>query len=206
MNTTLKSCCPTSSTGQSFKGNYGDDIPGGAPLELRGSQGSDYFTAGSRLESRTYEPRLDTPDSDYAVLASFLTAFHLHDPASAAFAETARKILDVEQFLRTMVVVNLLGSWDTYYLNSQNYFIHFAVDDSGGLPGEKPPFATFTLNDVDSLLGVSWPGQKRNWQAKDLLFRGTEIGKIPLITKLLANPLFQNYYLDFMEWFISQAF
>jgi hypothetical protein len=185
-----------------FKGNYGDDLPDGAPLAMRGSNGTDYFTPDSRPESRSYEPRNDTPDSDYAALAAFITAFHSKDPASAAFVDTVRKILDVEQFLRTMVLVNLLGSWDTYYLNSQNYFLHLAVDDSGN----KPPFATFCLNDVDSLLGVSWPGQKRNWQEKDLLFRGTEIGKIPLITKLLANPKFKMYYLDFMEWFINQHF
>jgi hypothetical protein len=184
-----------------FKGNYGD-LPGGAPLAMRGSHGSDYFTPNSRPEGRSYEPRNDTPDSDYAALANFVTAFHSKDPASAAFVDTVRKILDVEQFLRTMVVVNLLGSWDTYYLNSQNYFLHLAADDSGN----NPPFATFLLNDVDSLLGVSWPGQKRNWQDKDLLFRGTEIGDIPLITKLLANPEFQSYYLDFMEWFINRYF
>jgi len=185
-----------------FKGNYGDDLPGGAPLAMRGSQATDYFTPDSRPESRSYEPRNDTPDSDYAALAAFISTFHSQDPASTAFVDTVRKILDVEQFLRTMVVVNLLGSWDTYYLNSQNYFLHLAVDDSGN----KPPFGTFALNDVDSLLGVSWTGQKRNWQDKDLLYRGTEIGKIPLITKLLANPKFQTYYLDFMEWFINKHF
>jgi hypothetical protein len=185
-----------------FKGNYGDDLPGGAPLEPRGILATDYFTPGSHPESRTYEPRLDTPDSDYAALASFLAAFHANDPKSVSFVDTARRILDVEGFLRTMAVVNLLGSWDTYYLNSHNYFLHLAVDDSAN----QPPFATFFLNDVDSLLGVSWPGQKRNWQDKDLLFRGTEIGRIPLITKLLANELFRNYYLDFMEWFVAQAF
>ena len=184
-----------------FKGNYGD-LPGGAPLAMRGNHGSDYFTPNSRPGSRSYEPRLDTPDSDYESLASFITAFHSKDPTSAAFVDTVRKILDVERFLRTMVVVNLLGSWDTYYLNSQNYFLHLAVDD----PAHNLPFATFTLNDVDSLLGVSWPGQKRNWQNKDLLFHGTEIGKIPLITSLLANAKFQNYYLDFMEWFVNKHF
>ena len=185
-----------------LKGNYGDDFSGGAPLELRGKLATDYFTPGSRPESRSYEPRLDTPDSDYAALASFLTAFHANEPATAAFVDTARKILDVEGFLRTMAVVNLLGSWDTYYLNSHNYFLHLAVDDSGS----KPPFATFFLNDVDSLLGVSWPGQKRNWHDKDLVFRGREIGKVPLITKLLANDVFRNYYVDFMEWFVARHF
>lgn len=185
-----------------FKGNYGDDLPGGASLELRGVQATDYFAPNSRPESRTYEPRLDTPDSDYAALASFLTAFHSNKPASASFFDTARKILDVEGFLRTMAVVNLLGSWDTYYLNSQNYFLHLAVDDSSN----QPPFATFFLNDLDSLLGVSWPGQKRNWQDKDLLYRGREIGKIPLVTKLLENDLFRNYYVDFMEWFVDKHF
>ena len=93
-----------------FKGNYGDDIPGGAPLKMRGGRAPITFTVNSRPESRTYEPRLDTLDGDYSSLASFISAFHLHDPASAAFVETAQKIMDVEQFLRTMVVINLLGS------------------------------------------------------------------------------------------------
>lgn len=184
-----------------FKGNYGD-LPGGAPLAPRGSSGSDYFTPGSRPELRSYEPRLDTTDSDYDALARFIQAFHAEDPKTTAFIGTARKILDVEGFLRTMAVVNLLGSWDTYYLNSQNYYLHLAVDDKTN----KLPFATFFLNDLDSLVGVSWPGQKRNWQDKDLLYRGKEIGKIPLVTKLLANDTFQAYYLDFMEWFIARHF
>ena len=54
--------------------------------------------------------------------------------------------------------------------------------------------------------GVSWPGQKRNWQDKDLLYRGTEIGNIPLITRMLESSKFQAYYLDFMEWFVAQHF
>ena len=184
-----------------FKGNYGD-LPGGAPLAMRGSHGSDYFTANSRPESRSYEPRVDTTDSDYESLASFITAFYSQDPTSAAFTDTVPKVLDAEGFLRTMVVVNLLGSWDSYYLNSQNYFLHLAVDDSG----KELPLGTFTLNDMDSLLGVSWPGQKRNWQDKDLLYRGTEIGNIPLITRMLESSKFQAYYLDFMEWFVAQHF
>lgn len=184
-----------------FKGNYGD-LPGGAPLAMRGSHGSDYFTAISRPESRSYEPRVDTTDSDYESLASFITAFYSQDPTSAAFTDTVPKVLDAEGFLRTMVVVNLLGSWDSYYLNSQNYFLHLAVDDSG----KELPLGTFTLNDMDSLLGVSWPGQKRNWQDKDLLYRGTEIGNIPLITRMLESSKFQAYYLDFMEWFVAQHF
>ncbi|HAP39749.1 MAG TPA: hypothetical protein DCQ94_08315, partial [Nitrospira sp.] len=198
----FETCLPGVTHRAIFKGNYGNDLPGGASLELRGKLATDYFEPGSRPESRTYEPRLDTPDSDYAALASFLTAFHSNEPASVPFVDGARKIMDVEGFLRTMAVVNLLGSWDTYYLNSQNYFLHLAVGDSS----TQPPFATFFLNDLDSLLGVSWPGQKRNWQDKDLLYRGREIGKLPLITKLLANDIFRNYYVDFMEWFVARHF
>jgi hypothetical protein len=62
------------------------------------------------------------------------------------------------------------------------------------------------LSPVISVLGVSWPGQKRNWQDKDLRYRGREIAKIPLITKLLANDVFMNYYVDFMEWFVARHF
>ena len=118
-----------------------------------GSHGSD-FTANSRPESRSYEPRVNTTDSDYESAGSFITAFYSQDPTSAAFTDTVPKILDAEGFLRTMVVVNLLGSWDSYYLNSQNYFLHLAVDDSG----KELALGTFTLNDMDSLWRqLAWP-------------------------------------------------
>lgn len=184
-----------------FKGQYGD-LPGGAPLALRGKRGADYFTPNSRPDGRSYEPWLDTHDSDYDALARFITAFHSRDPASAAFVDTVRMILDAEQFLRTMAVINLLGSWDTYYLNSQNYYLHLAVDDSPDIL----PCATFFPYDIDSVLGLSWPGQKRAWQDKDILFRDTEVGDVPLITKMLANSTFQAYYLDFVEWFVNKHF
>ncbi len=36
--------------------------------------------------------------------------------------------------------------------------------------------------------------------------RCTEIGNIPLITRMLESSKFQAYYLDFMEWFVAQHF
>jgi hypothetical protein len=59
---------------------------------------------------------------------------------------------------------------------------------------------------MDSVLGVSWAGQKRDWQAKDALFRGTEVGNVVLIQRLLQNPLFRAYYCDFMAWFLETRF
>lgn len=184
-----------------FRGQYGD-IPGGATLEDRGNQGKNYFSA-SRKEARTYEPRLDTTEESYELLAQFIqTLHHSGDPKQPAFAKAMEGIFDVATFLRVMAVVNLIGSWDAYYLNAQNYFLHIARNNTSG----EQLFVSFCPYDQDSVLGVSWPGQKRNWQDKDLLFRGKEIGKPALLLKILQNPRFVAYYLDFMEWFVTSRF
>lgn len=191
---------PTAQERAIFRGQYGD-IAGGATLEFRGKAGRDYYTT-SRKEGRTYEPRLGTPDSDYEKLAQFIdTLHHSASPSDPAFAQAMEGLFDVATFLRVMAVINLLGSWDAYYLNAQNYFLHVATVKAG-----TPPRISFCPYDQDSVLGVSWPGQERNWQEKDVLFRGKEIGKLPLLLRLLENPRFRSYYLDFMTWFVHQRF
>jgi hypothetical protein len=183
-----------------FKGQYGD-IPGGATLAYRGPNGTDYFTAGSNPTSRTYEPRLDTTDDAYAALAQFIAAVSdpAKDPTTDAYAADALKVFDVAGFLRAMAVINLLGAWDNYYLNAQNYMLHISLDGAA-------PYVSFCSYDMDSVLGVSWPGQKRDWQSKDVLFRGTELGNVVLVKRLLQNPLFRAYYCDFMAWFLEARF
>ena len=187
-----------------FRGQYGD-IAGGATLAFRGPKGTDYFTAGSLPSLRTYEPRLDTADADYDALAQFIQVLcnHPKAPATDEYAADARKIFDVEGFLRVMAVINLLGAWDNYYLNAQNYLLHISLETGTGQP---TPYVSFCAYDLDSVLGVSWPGQKRNWQEKDLLFGGTELGNVVLIKRLLQNPLFHSYYCDFMAWFLENRF
>ena len=183
-----------------FKGQYGD-IPGGATLECRGPNGTDYFTAGSNPTSRTYEPRLHTTDDQYTALAEFINALcnTANDPTTDAFTANALKMFDVAGFLRVMAAINLLGAWDNYYLNAQNYFLHLSLDGAA-------PYTSFCSYDMDSVLGVSWPGQERNWQSKDILFRGKEVGNVVLLKRLLQNPLFRAYYCDFMNWFLENAF
>jgi CotH kinase protein len=183
-----------------FRAQYGD-IPGGATLEYRGPKGTDYFTPGSNPSSRTYESRLDTEDDSYDALAQFVATVcnNSKAPTTEAFAEDVLKVFDVEGFLRVMAVINLLGAWDNYYLNAQNYLLHLSLDGA-------TPYVTFCPYDMDSVLGVSWPGQKRNWQEKDVLFRGSELGNVVLVKRLLQNTLFRAYYCDFMAWFVEARF
>jgi hypothetical protein len=183
-----------------FRGQYGE-IAGGATLEFRGPNGTNYFTQGSNPTSRTYEPRLNTTDDQYQPLAEFIAALcnTANDPTTDAFTANALKLFDAAGFLRAMAVINLLGAWDNYYLNAQNYFLHLSLDGAA-------PYTSFCSYDMDSVLGVSWPGQKRDWQSKDVLFRGTELGNVVLVKRLLQNPLFRAYYCDFMSWFLENGF
>lgn len=190
---------PDSAERAVFRGQYGD-IAGGASLAYRGKRGADYFI-DANPSSRTYEPRLGTEDVHFEKLAHFIDFLnHAPDVKAAAFADGLRQVFDVEAFLRTLVVINLLGAWDNYYLNTQNYFLHFALSSNSAYR------ASFCAYDLDSVLGLSWPPQKGNWHEKDILFRGTELGNVVLTRQILGNPLFKDYYCDFMAWFLEQRF
>ena len=183
-----------------FRGQYGD-IPSGATLEYRGPNGTNYFTRRPPTRPALTSPACIQRMTSTTALAEFINALcnTANDPTADAFAANALKVFDVAGFLRAMVVINLLGRWDNYYLNAQNYFLHVSLDGAA-------PIRSFCSYDMDSVLGVSWPGQKRNWQAKDILFRGNELGNVVLLKRLLQNPLFRAYYCDFMAWFLENGF
>jgi hypothetical protein len=187
-----------------FRGQYGD-LSGGATLAYRGPRGENYFVEGSPRLLRTYEPRLGTTDQAYETLARFIDVVNNSgEPESVAFATALGQVFDVATFLRAMAVINLIGAWDNYYLNAQNYLLEFDLAQSFTSPHH--PFVNFCAYDVDSGFGVSWPGQQRNWHAKDILFRDNEIGDIVLVKRALQNERFRRYYCDFMAWFLETRF
>ena len=187
-----------------FRGQYGD-IHGGATLAYRGPSGSDYLTEASIPTLRTYEPRLGTRDIHYEALAKFIDVLNNGaDPKTSSFADRMANIFDVEVFLRTMVVTNLTGAWDNYYLNAQNYLLHIALAARSN--ASSSPYVTFCAYDMESALGMSWSGQQRNWHEKDILFRDAELGELSLLKRTLENPAFRRYYCDFMAWFIETCF
>jgi hypothetical protein len=207
-----------------FKANFGDLGPGNLRFRPGDETGSQYFSA-KRPSERTYEPELDTPDSDYRYLAQFikiLNAVDLRDrnnnPITGLtrfntpeFRQAMENIMDVYTFLRAVAILNLIGSWDTYYMNPANYYLH--IEKRPAANGGIAPFVRFHPYDLDNTFGTSWPRQSRNWHQRSIFFGKAgghapdpDVGDIRLIEVVLRNDSFRNYYVDFMNWMVQNHF
>lgn len=203
------------------KANWIPSDLGPATLSYRNKNGDDsgaqYWKNGSP-DARTYELDADDPKRGYDHLATFIRALNgvgLKDANGKAIEGEGRfntpeykkgmeDVMDVYGFLRWAAVNNEIGGWDNYYQTPSNYYLY--IEDKGGKEAPGKPKVHWCPYDMDSSFGLSWPHQKRTWQYKDVMFRSSEAGDIPLIRNLLKNKDFAAYYLDFMEWFNSKHF
>jgi hypothetical protein len=136
---------------------------------------------------------------------------------SDAFAEALREVFDVESFLRWAGANVLLGSWDNYFATPANYYLY-----NGGRPGGERdfvtlPYFTWIPWDYDNCLGIDYFGTR--WQYADLLDwpastrpywakqgHPNKVSPIPLVSNVLANHNFVQYYLDHLEYLLDTCF
>jgi len=134
-----------------------------------------------------------------------------------AFAESMRRIFDVEAFLRWAGVNILTSSWDCYFATPANYFLYNAgrTDEASVV---DDPYFTFIPWDYDNTFGIDYFGTA--WQDTDLVDWPSGTGaywaangsganrrsRIPLVQNILRNTGFRRYYLDHLEHLLDTSF
>ena len=100
------------------------------------------------------------------------------------------KKMDGDLFLKTYAINVILGMWDDYWINNNNYYFYF---DKGGK-------AYFIPYDYDNSLGVCHLGVDAG-KANPFEWGNLTDGKHPLIQKILQVPeymkLYQKYLLEY---------
>ena len=97
--------------------------------------------------------------------------------------------MDGDLFLRTYAINVILGMWDDYWINNNNYYFYF---------DKKTGKAYFIPYDYDNSLGVSHMGVDAGTH-NPLVWGNLTDGNHPLIQKILQVPEYMNaykYYLD----------
>jgi spore coat protein CotH len=89
--------------------------------------------------------------------------------------------MDIDLFLRTYAVNVMVGMWDDYWVNTNNFYFHFASDGK----------AYFIPYDYDNTLGTSQ--LLPNSGIQDPLNWGPGSGR-PLVTKILSVPAWRDQY------------
>ncbi len=140
------------------------------------------FDAGGR---RAYELKTNNYVDDYSDLANFIKVLNQTDIAALPCA--LEQIFNVDNYLKYLALDILMGNWDNYAYNQNNYYLYH--NQLTGL-FEYIPY------DVDNTWGVDWVNQ--TWTSREIYNWSFDGEPRPLYTRLLSVPEYKvrfSYYI-----------
>ncbi len=145
---------------------------------------------GSDLMYQGTSPTLYTNDSydlvenefqnNYSELAHFIDV--LNNTSIALLPCELEKVFNVHDYLKIMAADMLLGNWDNYIFNQNNFYLYH---------NEKTGKLEYIPYDLDNTLGIDWVGV--DWGQRNL-YTWTTSSNRPLFTRLLQIPAYRNEF------------
>ncbi len=119
----------------------------------------------------------------------------LNEFNQTVFLEEIEQHLDVYSLVRYFAAEAILGHWDGYSYNKNNFYLY--EDPSTGL-------VSFIPYDVDNTFGIDWVN--RDWAERDVLDWPKHGEGRPLVKKVLAQQKYLNYYVREMRSLLENHF
>ena len=149
----------------------------GADLKYKGSNQSSYYGP--------YELKTNKSTNDYSDLIQFIQT--LNSISDADFPCFIEDYFEVELYLKTLAAEMIIGHWDGYAFNKNNYYLY-----------QQPSSGKFVFieYDMDNTFGIDWFGI--DWANRDL--NNWHSNDRPLVERLLSYP----FYNDLFNSYLSQ--
>lgn len=157
---------------------------------------------GSDLTYQGTNPALYTDDAydlveneflnNYSELARFIDVLN-NTPLSLLPCEL-EKIFNVHDYLKIMAADILLGNWDNYIFNKNNFYLYH---------NEKTGKLEYIPYDLDNTLGIDWVNV--DWTQRNL-YTWTTSSNRPLFTRLLQIPAYRNEFSNNVNDLIASQF
>lgn len=123
----------------------------------------------------------------------------LNNTSTTNFVTEIEKVFSVDRFLRQLAVEALLGHWDGYSYNKNNFYLFYDA---------QTKLIEFIPYDTDNTWGIDWVN--RDWGTRDLNQWYTGGDPRPLTTKILAIPDYKwrytLYLKDLLENFFNESY
>jgi spore coat protein CotH len=136
----------------------------------------------SPLNERAYDLKINEKEDDYADLMYFINT--INNTPTANFAAALDTIFDTDAYLKSLAAEVLIGHWDNYFFNKNNYYLYYDT--------HKKKFVYITY-DVDNSLGVQWGVQNIN-NRNIYAWGNLNNTKAPLTHKMLAIEAYKRKY------------
>jgi hypothetical protein len=134
--------------------------------------------------SSVYELKTNKTLNDYSGLIHFIEV--LNTSTTSNFPCAIPDVFDVDLYLKTLVYEVLIGHWDGYAGNKNNYYLYQRPSDGKFV---------FIEYDMDNTFGIDWFGV--DWSTRNI--NTWYMGNRPLIQRLFSVPYFKdrfNYYMQ----------
>ena len=170
---------PGDDYGNLYKANWGADMT--------------FHGTGQAAYVPYYELKTNTALNDYSGLISFLNT--LNTCSDADFPCVIQQILDVDLYLRTLVIEVLAGHWDGHSYNKNNFYLYQRPSDGKFV---------FIEYDMDNTFGIDWMGI--NWATRNIYQWSQSNQPRPLYTRLMNVPYFKDLYTYYMDQAITSFY
>ncbi|MFT5922694.1 MAG: spore coat protein CotH [Flavobacteriales bacterium] len=171
-----------SSAGNLFKCGYSAD------LAFISNNPEDYKIAPWN-GTRTYELKTNRLADDYSGLAHFIDV--LNNTSSFTLHCELNKVFDVKKYLRTLAYELVIGHWDGYVFNNNNFYLFQRPSDG------KFEFIQY---DIDNTAGIDWVGN--DWTTQNIYNYGNN--DRPLYDRLLSNDELRDQFSFFVFQFMTE--
>lgn len=157
------------------------------------SWGSDLTYLGNNPQSyqETYDLKTNQVLNDYSGLIHFIDV--LNNTNSTEFPCAIQQVFDVDRYLKTLVHEILIGHWDGYAGNKNNYYLYQRPSDGKFV---------FIEYDMDNTFGIDWFNE--NWSVRNI--NNWQMGNRPLIQKLFAVTYFKDQFNLYMNQALNTIF
>jgi hypothetical protein len=148
------------------------------------------FTENGR---RAYDLQNNSDTDDYSDLANFIGV--INQASISDLPCELEAIFNVDTYLRTMAFDVIVGNWDGYAFNQNNFYLyHNTATDRF----EYIPF------DLDNTLGIDW--LNRDWAERDIYNWPSGSTDRPLFERILEVPDYRARYSYYIETFLAEDF
>ena len=140
---------------------------------------------------RAYDLKTNEIADDYSDLVTLIKK--ANQSTTATLPSELSTILDVDQFLKTYAVEVMLGHWDDYAYNKNNYFLYHNT---------KTNVFDFISYDTDNTFGVDWVG--KDWGTRSIYSWHTPANGI-MVDNILKVPFYKNRFSIHLKTLMDNA-
>ena len=148
---------------------------------------------GQIFDEAKYELKTNEEINDRSVLNEMVTI--LNNPTLTNWDNQIENVFNVSRFVKYLAAEALLGHWDGYSYNKNNFYLYESPDTG---------LVEFIAYDVDNTFGIDWVN--RDWSVRDVLDWQKHNDPRPLAGNILDIQRFKEQYIIELTRLLDQIF